>query len=604
MNISIRRTIIGATADKTGDFILSGGLSFDTAFFNTAFSKRGFSPDYASLLFYKNNSGYVLAHIQGEHSKASGIYNSRLIYEFAEDDFKNCGYDILSLLEALPKMELYKSKEDIKPFESSFTFNKKRPQSTTLSKQLCNIMRSALLENKKVYIKLQDNEETCYENEIFTQIFTKALLNAIMSLDETEQAKVSFALSVDKNYENYINHENYINELLVVAYRGDINLPQNVLSGTWDGYKISGIDVNETTIREVITNKMQTEFNAELQSSEKYQPLIEPVVADKIKSKIFEADTYENLFAILEKIKAEKNIEFLNVIEKLDFNESLKNTGTKKDYKKILKYAQKYSVLLSAVPEKYKPVSFGQKVKNTLNEMKRTKQNFILIFILFVLLIGLALGYVIGWKFPIKLEKQQEIPVDEQIPTEQKAEFKTPEIKTNSLVFYGKINNKTSIELNMLYTDKGLILKPLIDTIKSNSITIDSIKIKDDKLIVPPLQIQNNDSRKLYYVLDTLHRVFQPDMKRTTDSLTLYSKGKPYKCFIDTTLKRVPDILAKIPSNNIVDSVFVNETVIKIDNELFKEFNDGHARTLSNFTYCLWLLNEIQQTDTTKTIKY
>jgi hypothetical protein len=249
--------------------------------------------------------------------------------------------------------------------------------------------------------------------------------------------------------------------------------------------------------------------------------------------------------------------------------------------------------------------AFLNPIKATAREIKKGIQYVytspICMFIIgAIFLFGIHYFHIID--LPQRADKVPTEPIQEE-PKEIEqpvVESETPKPINDTVTLFGKINNEILVEIAMQYTEQGLILKPLIDTVKSNSITVDSIKTQTGELIVFPKM--GNDSKKMYTILDSLNAVFKSEMPLLliVDSLILYSKDSFYHCPSD---KRITEILRNIPSGNQIDSILIKENLLIIDNEEFQRFN-GIKRTLNNFTYCLWLLNEIQQADSTQTIKY
>ncbi|GAB6011479.1 hypothetical protein [Viscerimonas tarda] len=336
-------------------------------------------------------------------------------------------------------------------------------------------------------------------------------------------------------------------------------------------------------------------------------PTIEEVIKNKINSDFSEINTYDELLDKLENFKSDKNIEFLKEISGLQFNVKLHESAIKQSIRPILKYIKKYPSLKGAVPAKYLPVGLKQKAKNTVAEIKNTKQNFLWFVISLAIIIALVIGYWAGCRDVLKLNMEKSV----EQPTETKTDTTIPELQqevvaaltNDTLHLFGKISSTDKIDIPLQYTDKSLLIKPLFDKVTSNGFTIDSIKLQSGKKIVFP-KIEGNASQKLFAVFDSLNIAFPAAVEHTTDNLILYSKGISYKCFNDTAQLRVIDVLKFIPSTNTVDSVAIDGISIQIDNAEFVTFNGGNKRALNNFTYVLWLLNEIQKQDNTQTIKY
>ena len=271
--MNIDRTLYGAVLGSCGDDLLSGKTQYD--FFRPFMSVDKFSEKYASLLFYKTtyNNGrsiYIVAHIQGNHIQpsASRIYNTRLVYEISAEDFKNCGYDFYSVLNALPEMQKYQSEKDIKPLENPFEIKKIRLSNSVLLKQCGNILENLkIYDKKRVLIKLEDDETICYENGVREHKVTKNILAAASNLPDK---KYNFAFAVDKKYERENSASSINNEHFnVITYYGDIAFTADDILLRWDGKKLIGdkkyFEIDENAKSEYELRKVAKELLKEEQ---------------------------------------------------------------------------------------------------------------------------------------------------------------------------------------------------------------------------------------------------------------------------------------------------------------------------------------------------
>jgi hypothetical protein len=174
------------------------------------------SPTYASLFAYCVPGLKCLSviHIQGQHNATNrGMYDTRIFYDIDAGAIRKCDFKIGEIINSLPKMVKY-CYENIGQLDDLLQVKEIYGYDIEKASNLAELILHAIANAEYLLIRVDDyfdwKENGVLENEV-----AKTLFAAIDLLPKELRPLASFALSIDENYNKFLNDK------LIIIYHGN-----------------------------------------------------------------------------------------------------------------------------------------------------------------------------------------------------------------------------------------------------------------------------------------------------------------------------------------------------------------------------------------------
>lgn len=255
--ISIERTIYGSLVNSIGDDTISysNGSSKEAEIFRTLLdsdANKKLASNYASLFLYWSpiSRCHTFLHLQGNHVefKADGrSFCTRGIYEISHKDMESIKYDYLSALDSIPRMSrMEKIEYGINPETEVNSVIYEENELDNNEKLLLGIVYSAILNNKKVFIKIKAIEDEYYENNVLNCNRLRAIMKIVSLLPSKIAQYASVAFSVDAVLNKML--DGFISPLIIAHHDAIFNWEvKDILIANWEGdeLKIENAEIRD-----------------------------------------------------------------------------------------------------------------------------------------------------------------------------------------------------------------------------------------------------------------------------------------------------------------------------------------------------------------------